>query len=106
MTDTTTRTATGPTTGIITEQDRVRLAPGVMLRHDRARDQWTLLAPERVLVLDEVALDVVRACTADAASVGTAIDRLAAQFEAPRAEIAADVLDLLHTLRDRGFITS
>jgi len=102
MTDTTTKTDTGT----ITEQDRVRLAPGVMLRHDRARDQWTLLAPERVLVLDEVALDVVRACTADAASVGTGIDHLAAQFEAPRAEIAEDVLELLRTLRDRGFITS
>lgn len=93
-------------TDTITEQDRVRLAPGVVLRHDRARDQWTLLAPERVLVLDEVALDVVRACTGDVASVGAGIDRLAAQFEAPRAEIAGDVLDLLHTLRDRGFITS
>ncbi|HYH17924.1 MAG TPA: pyrroloquinoline quinone biosynthesis peptide chaperone PqqD [Azospirillum sp.] len=102
MTDTTTNL----TTGAITEEDTVRLAPGVMLRHDRTRGQWTLLAPERVLVLDEVALDVVRACTGDAASVGAGIDRLAAQFEAPRAEIADDVLDLLRTLRDRGFITS
>jgi pyrroloquinoline quinone biosynthesis protein D len=97
---------TDAATDAITEQDRVRLAPGVMLRHDRTRDQWTLLAPERVLVLDEVALEVVRACTGEAASVGTGIDRLAAQFEAPRAEIAEDVLELLRTLRDRGFIAS
>lgn len=90
----------------VTEQDYFRLAPGVVLRHDRTRDQWTLLAPERVLVLDEVALDVVRACTGDGISVGTGIDRLAAQFAAPRAEIADDVLELLRTLRERGFITS
>ncbi|HEY0836545.1 MAG TPA: pyrroloquinoline quinone biosynthesis peptide chaperone PqqD [Azospirillum sp.] len=93
-------------TDAITEQDRVRLAPGVLLRHDRTRDQWTLLAPERVLVLDEVALDVVRTCTTDGTSVGTGIDRLAVQFAAPRAEIADDVLDLLRTMRERGFITS
>ncbi|HYG90689.1 MAG TPA: pyrroloquinoline quinone biosynthesis peptide chaperone PqqD [Azospirillum sp.] len=90
----------------ITEQDRVRLAPGVVLRHDRTRDQWTLLGPERVLVLDEVALDVVRTCTAEDATVGTGIDCLAAQFSAPRNEIAGDVLELLRTMRERGFIAS
>ncbi len=88
----------------ITEQDRVRLAPGVVLRHDRTRDQWTLLAPERVLVLDEVALDIVRTCTGQDTTVAAGIDRLAAQFAAPRTEIADDVLELLHTMRERGFI--
>ncbi len=90
----------------ITEQDHVRLAPGVMLRHDPTRDQWALLGPERLLVLDAVALDIVRACTAPQDTIGVGIDSLAAQFAAPRDEIAADVLDLLRTMHERGFIVS
>ena len=88
------------------ETDRLRLAPGVILRHDRARDQWTLLGPERVLVLDELALEVVRACVQAGTTVGAGIDHLAADFAAPRADIATDVLELLQDMRDRGFVQS
>ncbi|MCW2249136.1 pyrroloquinoline quinone biosynthesis protein D [Azospirillum fermentarium] len=92
-------------TPTISEDSRVRLAPGVMLRHDRARDEWMLLAPERVLVLDETALAVVRATTArDAGTVGEAITRLAADYEAPRADIAADVLEMLNDLLAKGYV--
>jgi pyrroloquinoline quinone biosynthesis protein D len=86
------------------EDARPRLAPGVMLRHDPARDQWMLLGPERVVVLDETALEVVRACVGAATPVGEGIDRLAEAFDAPRDAIAADVLDLLSDLRLRGFV--
>ncbi|CAO3445441.1 hypothetical protein [Azospirillum argentinense] len=95
----------------VTEEDRVRLAPGVMLRQDRVRGHWQLLGPERVLILDEVALEVVRAVTAPSQTgqppvrVGTAIAALAAQFDAPREEIAADVLDLLGDMITKGFLT-
>ncbi|ALJ35094.1 pyrroloquinoline quinone biosynthesis peptide chaperone PqqD [Azospirillum brasilense] len=90
----------------VREEDRVRLAPGVMLRQDRVRGHWQLLGPERVLILDEVALEVVRAVTAQPpATVGTAITALAAQFDAPRDEIAADVLELLGDMIAKGFLT-
>ncbi|WP_448202893.1 pyrroloquinoline quinone biosynthesis peptide chaperone PqqD [Azospirillum sp. sgz302134] len=90
----------------VTEDDRVRLAPGVMLRQDRTRDQWQLLGPERVLVLDEIALDVVRAATgAPPVTVREAIDALARQFDAPRDEIATDVLDVLTDMIAKGFLT-
>jgi len=89
---------------MIAESDTVRLAPGVMLRHDRARDQWTLLGPERVLVLDEQALEVMRACVQSGGTVAEGIDRLAEAFAAPRDEISADVLELLQDMRDRGFL--
>lgn len=94
----------------ISEDSRVRLAPGVMLRHDRARDEWMLLAPERVLVLDDTALAVVRAATpripgaGDAGTVGEAITRLAADYDAPRADIAADVLEMLNDLLAKGYV--
>lgn len=89
---------------MIAEADTVRLAPGVMLRHDRTRGQWTLLGPERVLVLDDLALEVVRACVQGGGTVAAGIDRLAAEFQAPRPEIASDVLELLQNMRDRGFV--
>ncbi len=93
----------------VTEDDRVRLAPGVLLRHDRVRGHWQLLGPERVLILDEVALDIVRAATAAGtgtppATVGEAIDALCRQFDAPRTEIAADVLDALTDMVEKGFL--
>ena len=95
----------------VSEEDRVRLAPGVMLRQDRVRGHWQLLGPERVLILDEVALEVVRAVTTQAqtgqppVTVGAAIATLAAQFDAPRDEIAADVLELLSDMIAKGFLT-
>ena len=95
----------------LTEEDRVRLAPGVMLRQDRVRGHWQLLGPERVLILDEVALEVVRAVTAQPpvaqppVTVGAAIGTLSTQFDAPREEIAADVLELLGDMIAKGFLT-
>lgn len=95
----------GNAAGGVTEDDRVRLAPGVMLRQDRVRNHWQLLGPERVLILDDVALEVVRASTgAPPVTVREAIDALATQFDAPRAEIAADVLDVLTDMIAKGFL--
>ena len=96
----------------IGEATALRLAPGVLLRHDAARGQWHLLGPERILVLDEIAVEIVRACVGDGAGIGPGvgpgigkgIDDLAARFEAPRDEIAGDVLAMLDDLLARGFI--
>ncbi|WP_207459777.1 pyrroloquinoline quinone biosynthesis peptide chaperone PqqD [Azospirillum sp. SYSU D00513] len=90
----------------ITEEANLRLAPGVMLRQDRTRGSWVLMAPERVLVLDEIALEVVRACAQGKASVSEGIDALSQSFDAPRSDITSDVLDLLTDLRNRGFLVS
>ncbi|WP_082109413.1 pyrroloquinoline quinone biosynthesis peptide chaperone PqqD [Azospirillum thiophilum] len=91
----------------IGESDRLRLAPGVMLRNDRRRGQWMLMAPERLLVLDEMALAVVRACVGqDVADLAAGIDRLTAEYDAPRAEVAADVLELLTDLRNKGYVVT
>ncbi|CAO3410393.1 pyrroloquinoline quinone biosynthesis peptide chaperone PqqD [Azospirillum largimobile] len=91
----------------IGETDRLRLAPGVMLRNDRRRGQWMLMAPERLLVLDEMALAVVRACVgAEVADVAAGIDRLTAEYDAPRAEVAADVLEMLTDLRNKGYVVT
>ncbi|CAO3455948.1 pyrroloquinoline quinone biosynthesis peptide chaperone PqqD [Azospirillum largimobile] len=91
----------------IGETDRLRLAPGVMLRNDRRRGEWMLMAPERLLVLDEMALAVVRACVgAEVADVAAGIDRLTAEYDAPRGEVAADVLEMLTDLRNKGYVVT
>ena len=89
----------------VNETARARLAPGVVLRQDKARGHWTLQGPERVLVLDDIALAVVRAAAqVSGRTLAEAVDALAAEFDAPRGELAGDVLELVADMRDRGFI--
>ncbi|WP_049622797.1 pyrroloquinoline quinone biosynthesis peptide chaperone PqqD [Frateuria defendens] len=74
-----------------------RLLPGMRLRRDLVRDQWVLLAPERVIELDDIAYEVVSRIDG-VRSVDALVDILAAEFDADRAQVAADVLDLLDDL--------
>jgi pyrroloquinoline quinone biosynthesis protein D len=80
-----------------------RFRPHVKLSFDRRRERWVVLAPERMLVLDEIALEVLKRCTGDA-TLEDIIDGLAQSFDAPRAEIAADVTGLLADLREKGVL--
>jgi pyrroloquinoline quinone biosynthesis protein D len=80
-----------------------RLAPGMRLRHDAARDRWTLLGPERMFLPDETAREVLRLVDGTR-SVDAIVDDLAARFAAPREEIAADVLVLLDELAGKGVV--
>jgi pyrroloquinoline quinone biosynthesis protein D len=81
-----------------------RLAPGHRLREDQARDRWVVLGPERMFVPDETALEVLRLVDG-ARSLEAIIDDLAARFDAPRAEIAADVTAMLQELAAKGVVT-
>lgn len=80
-----------------------RLARGVKLREDVARGRWVLLAPERMLVPDETALEVLRMLDG-VRSVDALVDELAARYAAPRGEIAGDVAELLRDLAERGMV--
>jgi pyrroloquinoline quinone biosynthesis protein D len=80
-----------------------RLARGVKLREDAARGRWVLLAPERMLVPDETALQVLRLLDGQR-DLDAVVSELAAVFAAPREEIAADVIALLQDLAGRGVV--
>ncbi|HEY6336513.1 MAG TPA: pyrroloquinoline quinone biosynthesis peptide chaperone PqqD [Alphaproteobacteria bacterium] len=82
-----------------------RLPQHVKLRYDETRKQWVILAPERVLVPDEIALEILRLCDG-VASVSTIVDMLAAKFATPRAEIAGDVQEMLQDLADKGMVVA
>ena len=80
-----------------------RLPRGVRLRFDPVRDTWVLLAPERVLFPDTVALAVLEACDG-ARALDEIVSELAGRFEAPHETIRADVCELLQELADKGFV--
>ncbi len=78
-----------------------RLRPGVKFRFDRSRDAWVLLAPERLFMPDEVAVEVLKRIDG-VRSIALIVDDLAQAFKAPRAVIETDVLAMLGNLRDKG----
>jgi len=79
------------------------LARHAKLRFDEARQRWVILAPERVLAPDEIAVEILQLCDG-ARDVGQVIDMLAAKYTAERAVIAADVVAMLRDLADKGFL--
>ena len=79
------------------------LARGVKLRFDQARNTWVLLAPEKVLMPDQVAIEILKRCDGKA-SVSAIIDDLAATFAAEREQIRADVRTFLQDLADKGMV--
>jgi pyrroloquinoline quinone biosynthesis protein D len=80
-----------------------RFAPGMKLRHDQARDRWTVMGPERMFLPDETALEILRLVDGTR-GVDAIIDSLASRFAAPREEIGADVLAMLEDLATKGVV--
>ena len=88
----------------ITESSTPALAAGVAMRFDKRRERWVILAPERVLMPDDIAVEVLQRCQGK--DVGAIIDELCEAFEAPREVIAKDVLAMLQDLQDKGVLSS
>lgn len=76
---------------------RPTLPRGVRLKHDALRGEWVLLAPERLLKLDAVAVEILQRCTGEA-TFDAVVDDLVRVFAAPRERIAADVGTMLSGL--------
>jgi pyrroloquinoline quinone biosynthesis protein D len=85
---------------------RPRLAPKVRLRWDRKDERYMLLYPERGLVLNATAADVVKLCTGEH-TVAAIVERLAEKYAPqPAKAIEREVLTFLHAMADRGLIRS
>jgi pyrroloquinoline quinone biosynthesis protein D len=89
--------------GAISPDSVPALPRGVRLRFDKVRNVWTLLAPERVLMPDEIAVEILKRCDGKA-SVAAIVDDLAQTFSAPRDEIAQDVETFLQDMADKGLV--
>ena len=79
---------------------RPRLAPGVRLKYDEARACWVVLAPERVLMPDETALEVLQRLDGQK-TVDALVQELVTAYDADRGEILADVTELLNGLLEK-----
>ncbi len=82
-----------------------RLSSGFKLRFDKQRDNWVVLAPERLFVPDPIALEIIKRCDGEA-KVSAIVDDLAKTFEADRVVIERDVSALLQDLADKGVMTA
>jgi len=92
---------------LVTARSRTVLEPasvprfprGTRFRYDATRSAWVILAPERLMMPDEIASEVLK--LVDGARTITVIsEQLATQFNAPHEEILADVLTMLQELAD------
>jgi pyrroloquinoline quinone biosynthesis protein D len=90
---------------IINEESAPNFAPHVRFRYNKQRDQWVVLAPERLLVPDETSVEILKLLDGKA-TVATIADELAQKYNAPREVIGKDVTALLQGLADKGFIVT
>ena len=88
----------------VSEASRPLLPRHARLKFDETRQRWVILAPERVLAPDEIAVEVLQLCDGQR-NVGDVADQLAAKYAAPRKAILADVIVMLQDLADKGFLT-
>ena len=91
---------------VIGAESRPTLAAKARLRWDRQTSRYLLLYPERGLVLNPTAADVVQLCTGEH-TVGAIVDRLAAKYTPqPREDVEREVFAFLGQMAERGLIRS
>ena len=94
----------GPRHISVSEASRPVLPRHAKLKFDETRKVWVILAPERVLAPDEIAVEVLKLCDG-VRDVAAIVDELAAKYAAPREAISTDVVAMLQDLADKGFLT-
>lgn len=81
----------------------VAFGPGIKFRFDNVRQAWIVLAPEKLFLPDEQAVEILKLVDG-VRTLGAIIDDLAVRFNAPRATIAGDVTTMLRDLADKGVV--
>ena len=91
---------------VVSEPVVLRLAPHIVFRFDDTRQRWIMMAPERLMLPDEQAVEILKLVDGKA-GVGAIIDVLAERYTAaPRDLIATDVTAMLQDLADKGCLAS
>ncbi len=75
----------------------------IKLRHDAGRGRWLILAPERIFEPDDIAVEVLKLCDGQR-TVADIANVLAKEYNAPQAEILADIVAMLQDLADKGVV--
>jgi pyrroloquinoline quinone biosynthesis protein D len=88
----------------IPAQDAVpSFAKGYRFRFDDVRQAWVILAPERLFLPDEPAVEILKLVDG-ARTLGRIVDELAARFDVARDVMAADVASMVGDLVEKGAI--
>jgi pyrroloquinoline quinone biosynthesis protein D len=90
---------------VLTGASRPRLADHVKMRFDEVRQRWVIMAPERMLVPDEIAVEIIQACDGKTA-LDQVVAALALSYDAPIEMVAPDVFALLQDLCEKGFVAA
>jgi pyrroloquinoline quinone biosynthesis protein D len=85
---------------VIADDARPRLPRGVRLREDKVRDRWVLLAPERVVKVNPIAVEILKLCDG-ARSLGEIVAGLSERFNADPVRVGVDVRTLLASLAEK-----
>ena len=78
----------------------LRFAPHTRFRFDEVRQAWIVLAPERLMLPDEQAVEILQLIDGQRAVDGV-IEELVRRYDAPRDVIAGDVIKMLQDLVDK-----
>jgi pyrroloquinoline quinone biosynthesis protein D len=84
-------------------QSRPKLPRGVRLKHDAVRGEWLLLAPERVVKANAIAVAVLERCDG-ARTLEDIVEELCKAYNAPRETIERDVTKLIGDLATKRMV--
>jgi pyrroloquinoline quinone biosynthesis protein D len=98
MTGTAQRTRT-----MIEASSKPHLPAHIKLRHDAGRGRWHVLAPERVFEPDPIAVEILKHCDGGK-TVQAIAEIMAVEYNAPLADITADIISMLQELADKGVV--
>jgi pyrroloquinoline quinone biosynthesis protein D len=84
----------------IAPDSRPRLPRGVRMKRDEARGRWTLLAPERIFEIDDIAAAVIELCDGER-DLEAIVDELVRRYGAPKDVVWKDVEAMLADLQSK-----
>ena len=87
----------------ITDDVLPKFPKHVKFKYNKPRDEWVILAPERLVKLDMVAVEILKLVDGEKSVKNISIE-LSQKFNAPEDVILKDVTDMLQDLSDKGFI--
>ncbi|MER9119071.1 pyrroloquinoline quinone biosynthesis peptide chaperone PqqD [Mesorhizobium sp. M0954] len=85
---------------IVSLQSVPSLPKHVRIQHDPVRQAFAVLSPEKVFWPNDISLDILRRCDGRS-TVGDIIAGLAADYDAEREAVAADVVAFLQEWSDK-----
>ena len=88
---------------MISAESRPRLVSKARLRFDKKSSRYMLLYPERGLVLNPTAADVLQRCNG-LRTVGSIVEELAQQYGHEVPAVEREVMTFLQTMADRGLV--